>query len=315
MVDSDGASEAESSEDQSECPQLEYILEYVIRNPDFDLPAQSLHDLVALVCEEPSQPTAVPPHLLVAGCRAVFTPAMRDTFFEEAIAALDQLAQLEAIRRRYIGWLQTSPSSSSRSKRFNVEKLDRETTKMYDFAWIALRRWTLINEIHIEPFTPMNCLALINVLFVKSSQHRDSDRERTAAMTVLQKIKLFAQQNPDGSVLDCPHLERYESSVPYAKAYAALSRYLDLAMSVISRIEDVVDPVAPEYRKMGIKRDECVLHRISRHLIATDEHGYNLDDRDPPPPSLPLPRATQTTDETHATRQGNSDYRNSSPEL
>ncbi|CCG81838.1 Putative uncharacterized protein [Taphrina deformans PYCC 5710] len=302
-------SEAES--ENTECPQLEYILEYVTRNPDCSLPSQALHDLLSLVCEEPSQPSTVPPYLLVAGCRAIFTPQFKDVFFEEALSALEQLNHLEKIREKYVRALRSSHVQNG--KNTSVDKIDRETSRMHDFTWIALRRWILINEIRTEPFTPMNCLATINVLYAKSP-YDDATKERTAAMTLLQKVKQFVKIH-GGEPIACPQLRNYETSVPYTKAYIALSRYLDLTQELISTIEDLIDPIPQPERNMGIKRTDCVMHRISRHLISTDKLGFNPSDAE-----LLGGDSTQSsrTDQTQRSSQARSSQhakRSNSPEI
>lgn len=253
----------------TEQPQLAYILEYVTRNPEFSLPNRSVHDLLSLVCEEPSQPEVVPPYLLAAGCLTIFSEDLADTYFEEAFSAIEQLDRLETIRKRYRSTLLRSPQLARRSQ--EVEKTDREVSKMFDFTSVAIRRWTFINEIHTTPFKSTNCLAMINILF-PSSDTGQMAKERTMATVVLQKVKKALAAGC--LVRDCEILQKYEANISWRQAHTALQRYLDASQSMIARIENIIDPISPEVRKLGIKREDCVLHRISKHLIATNSQGF-----------------------------------------
>lgn len=252
-----------------EQPQLAYILEYVTRNPEFSLPNRSVHDLLSLVCEEPSQPVVVPPYLLAAGCLTIFSENLADTYFEEAFSAIEQLDRMETIRKRYRGSLLRSPHLAGKAR--EAEKTDREVSKMFDFTSVALRRWTFINEVHTAPFKSTNCLALINILF-PSTDHGQMAKERTMATVILQKVKKALAAGR--LVRDCQILQKYEANISWRQAHTALQRYLDAAQTMIAKIEGIIDPIPAEVRQLGIKREDCVLHRISKHLIATNSQGF-----------------------------------------
>lgn len=303
-MDDTNVSVTSSCMDSSNGPpvQLEYILEYLTQDQTFNLPEQSLNDLISLVCDESKQPENVPPYLLAASCRTVFTPLSEDAYFEEAMTAIDHLKRLEGIRSRYI--TEYKRSSKASNKVLDVDKVDRETSRIFDYTITGLKRWTFANEIHAEPFNSLNCLATINLLFPSDAVDVAAGKERTLATTALHKINQHLKSN--GSMNDCAVIRSYESSIPWERAHAAMSRYLDLALSLIARIEGMLEPIPVELRKMGIKREECVLHRISRHLIATDKRGFNPEESD----------ATQTQTQTLTqTQRSQIGMRDSSPEL
>lgn len=261
-------SEASSSDSPPE--QLEYILEYLTQDSSFGLPDHSLNDLISLVCDEPSAPEHVPPYLLAAGCRTVFTPSYSDAYFEEALSAVDHLSHLEEIRQRYVSEYEELLRPASRS--FDLGKQHSETTKIFEYALTGLRRSSLISAICVKPFNFLNCLATMNRLLPSDSSELII-RERLMATVALQKVRRFLKSG--GSLKECSVLDTYRSNITYERAHAAMNRYLDLALSMIAKIEGIIDPIPLPLRKMGVKREDCVLHRISRHLIATDEDGYN----------------------------------------
>lgn len=253
--------------------QLEYILEYVARDKELSLPSQPLHDLLSLVCDDASRPEIMPVYLLAAGCRAIFSMDLENTYFEEAMAGLEHLDQLEGIRNNHARILVQSGASGARRK--NLEKFDRETTKLFEFTCLALRRWILIHEVELTPFEHFNCIALINILFPAGSLGNIA-KERAASMRMLSGVKKCVKDGDPVSA--CKDLTSYKSGSPWSNTYRALEKYLEMANSFISGVDQVMDPVPADLKEMGIRRDQCVLHRISRHIIATDPNGYNPHD-------------------------------------
>lgn len=150
---------------------------------------------------------------------------------------------------------------------------------MVDYALTGLRRWSFVHEIENSPFNYLNCLASMNLIF-PANLGDAQNKERPWATTVLRKVK---QCMGSGSALrTCIPLTGYKESIPYTKAHSAMNRYLELAVSMIAKMEGILDPLPKGTRAMGMRREDCVMHRISRHLIAAE---YNPE----------VEQATQTT--------------------
>ena len=98
------------------------------------------------------------------------------------------------------------------------------------------------------------------------------------ATVLLQKVKKALAAG--GLVRDCQVLEKYKANISWTQAHTALRRYLDAAQNMIAKVEGIIDPIPPELRKLGIKREDSVLDRISKHLIATNSKGFEPDEED-----------------------------------
>lgn len=268
------SSQSDSDDYEDHGLQLEYILEYVTRNPEYSLPEQSFNDLLSLICDGESQPAMVPPYLLAAACRTIFPTALEDASFEESGVALQHFDQLESIRRNYLAELERKDVSGSGINQLGLDKVLRETEKIYSFAWLALRRWTVINEIHTQPFSAMNCIAKMNELY-KYADYIDSSmiyKERTAITQIIHRVKTHLAKGR--GIYRLTILSDYEAKIPYLTAQAAMSRFLELSQYTIGSIEDFIDPLPKELREKGLRRKDCVLHRISKDLMDREEHEF-----------------------------------------
>ena len=252
-------SASESSYADDEYPQLNYILEYACQN-QLNLPHEALSELFALVCDEPSQPQSLPPYILIKACRTIFNTSYNETLFDQAIQGLEYLEKLNSIRIAY----STHPEAPS-----SLHKVTRETDKIYSFIGVIIKRWTFIAELERKPFRPANCLALINILYPTS------EKERLVCFKVL---KASNESAPRAATA----IDALKGAVSWEKAYIAMNRFLELSAYSIAECEAAIDPIPAQYRKMGIKRHDPVLHRISRHLIATDPDGFDPGDENLP---------------------------------
>lgn len=239
---------------------------------EINLPEESLHDLLSLVCEEPSQPTSLPPYLLIAACRLAFRDTLATTRFEIALDALRHFDQLEDIRMEFVRYAHTRANLAR-----HITKTHREVSKMFKFVWVALRRWVFINELMETPFTSSNCIALINTLYsldeIRVGFEADVGRERAACLKLFQIVLKHVKDG--GQVDNCKSFVTFSAGIPWPKAYVAFSRYLDLSQQMIAQIESAIDPIPEAQKKIGICRQDPVLHRISRHLLATGETVFD----------------------------------------
>ncbi|MCJ1282873.1 hypothetical protein MMC26_002199 [Xylographa opegraphella] len=130
----------------------------------------------------PSQPFSLPPSFITSFVRRCFTEDLCLVDFTQALTALDYLKDLETRRKREL-------SAALRRLDINVDAIDvnrdelakrssavaewmssmedkeRRVEALYTQVYIGLRRWTLINEMRLAPFSKPNCIAMLNTLY------------------------------------------------------------------------------------------------------------------------------------------------------
>ncbi|MCJ1289125.1 hypothetical protein MMC34_000657 [Xylographa carneopallida] len=130
----------------------------------------------------PAQPFSLPPSFITSFVRRCFTEDLCLVDFTQALTALDYLKDLETRRKREL-------SAALRRLNINVEAIDverhdlakrspaiaewissmedkeRRVEALYTQVYIGLRRWTLINEMRLVPFSKPNCIAMLNTLY------------------------------------------------------------------------------------------------------------------------------------------------------
>ena len=238
-------------------PQLEYILEYLLSDK-VEVSDHALANFVSLV-EGEAHVEQAPIYLLTATCNRVFKGDFEACRFEHALKALSQLDELE---RRRLDYIESAPQQMS--------KLIRETTKMFDYIWLALRRWIFIHEMQLTPFNTVNCLALSNVLFPRNGGMKEF-KQYEPLLRQCNVLRMHAMRHlqsfPD--LHNLKSLSEFRDIVPWRRAHIAMKRYLELTHEQIARIEEMIDPIPKQLRGYGIKRQDLVLDRITRHITAT----------------------------------------------
>ncbi|PYH40560.1 uncharacterized protein BP01DRAFT_307988, partial [Aspergillus saccharolyticus JOP 1030-1] len=142
-----------------------------------DFRAQLSHQISRL----PSQPCNLPPSFVTSFVRRCFTPQLDEVDFPQALTALDYLKDFEIRRRKEVAAalerLGVKPEDVKESSDFAkkhpgvinwLESLNakgRRIEALYTQVYVGLRRWTLINEMLLEPFNKANCIAMLNTLF------------------------------------------------------------------------------------------------------------------------------------------------------
>ncbi|KAL4785907.1 hypothetical protein BJX76DRAFT_150524 [Aspergillus varians] len=142
-----------------------------------DLRAQLSHQISRL----PSQPCSLPPSFVTSFLRRCFAPQLEDIDFPQALTGLDYLRDLETRRKKEIAAaldrLGLQPDSSKQDAEFAkkypgvmmwIESIRAKGCKveaLYTQIYIGLRRWTLLNEMLMEPMNKANCIAMLNTLF------------------------------------------------------------------------------------------------------------------------------------------------------
>ncbi|KAB8232872.1 hypothetical protein ETB97_005566 [Aspergillus alliaceus] len=150
-----------------------------------DAPLDRAADFRALLTRQisrlPSQPCSLPPSFVTSFLRRCFTPELGDVDFPQALTGLDYLKDLDVRRKKEVkaalDRLQVKPDDLKEKEELgrkwpnvltwiesNCAK-NRKAEALYTQVYIGLRRWTLINEMLLEPHNKANCIAMLNTLF------------------------------------------------------------------------------------------------------------------------------------------------------
>ena len=128
--------------------------------------------------------------------------------FPQSLTALDYLKDLEHRRKREVaaamkrlgissdelkrgdpnGLLQQTPPIDAWLK--NSNSIEHRIEKFYSQFYISIRRWTLINELSLRPFSKYNCVAMLNVLYPPT----DAKLQRTEQPTTILTPETLTEQ-------------------------------------------------------------------------------------------------------------------------
>ncbi|MCJ1402197.1 hypothetical protein MMC11_005417 [Xylographa trunciseda] len=144
--------------------------------------AQFKSSLMEQIAYLPSQPFSLPPSFITSFVRRCFTEDLCLVDFTQALTALDYLKDLETRRKRELSFAlrrlkinvdaidlerddlaKRSPSIAEWIS--SMEDKERKVEALYTQVYIGLRRWTLINEMRLSPFSKPNCIAMLNTLY------------------------------------------------------------------------------------------------------------------------------------------------------
>ncbi|KAJ5198812.1 uncharacterized protein N7498_007929 [Penicillium cinerascens] len=144
-----------------------------------DFRSQLIHQISRL----PSQPCSLPPSFLTSFLRRCFTAELESVDFPQALTALDYLKDLEGRWKKEMnGALQRlgisrddaeNPYTSELALKYpavlpwlqSINAQARKLEAQYTQIYIGLRRWTLINDMMLEPNNKVNHIAMLNTLF------------------------------------------------------------------------------------------------------------------------------------------------------
>ncbi|KAL2223169.1 hypothetical protein M432DRAFT_40244 [Thermoascus aurantiacus ATCC 26904] len=146
-----------------------------------DPAAQFKAQLISQIARLPSQPCSLPPSFVTSFLRRCFPPQLEEVDFPQALTGLDYLKDLETRRRKEVAAAlkrlgvdrDNLREKEELGKKYpgvlrwieSIERDEREVEALYTQVYIGLRRWTLINEMLLEPYNKANCLAMLNTLF------------------------------------------------------------------------------------------------------------------------------------------------------
>ena len=178
--------------------------------------------------------------------------------FPQALTALDYLKDLEFRRRRdheaALSRLGISAADlTNQLEGFHTcikdwaghaETHERKIEALYSNLYVALRRWVLINELTIEPFSRHNCLAMLNTLYPPATVYQPTSRltpeilmrQREGFFTYVQAVErkgpivlraLMEQNKNEGD------------SNGWPKVRDILDKYLRITLTLIEQYRDV----------------------------------------------------------------------------
>ncbi|MCJ1307726.1 hypothetical protein MMC25_001374 [Agyrium rufum] len=141
--------------------------------------------LMEQISENPYQPFSLPPSFITSFVRRCFTEDLCLVDFTQALTALDYLKDLDNRRKRdlsgavvRLGAVKAQSEDRSDAEAnadvdrwiTSMEEKERKVEALYTQVYIGLRRWTLINEMRLEPFSRPNCIAMLNTLYPENVQ-------------------------------------------------------------------------------------------------------------------------------------------------
>ncbi|KAF2417518.1 hypothetical protein EJ08DRAFT_79769 [Tothia fuscella] len=146
--------------------------------------AQFTSALMSQISQLPSQPCSLPPAFVTTFLNKCFPKELHLVDFPQSLTALDYLKDLESRRRKDIVYTlarlnidKSSLGALSGGDDLNVysqvvadwlrslESKERKVDSLYTHLYIALRRWILVNEMSLQPFSRHNCHAMLNTLY------------------------------------------------------------------------------------------------------------------------------------------------------
>lgn len=139
-------------------------------------------NLIEEISQIPSQPVQLPPPFLISFARKCFQLELRKVDFPQALTGLDYLKDLETRRRREVAAAMyrldidasvLGAEADLLSTRYPgvaqwvkmIEEKERKVDAIYTQLYIGLRRWIMINELSLTPFSKHNCVAMLNTLY------------------------------------------------------------------------------------------------------------------------------------------------------
>ncbi|EMC95880.1 hypothetical protein BAUCODRAFT_123171 [Baudoinia panamericana UAMH 10762] len=139
-------------------------------------------NLMAQISKLPNQPTSLPPSFITSFVQRCFPPELIDVDFPQALTGLDYLKDLETRRRREVAAAMSRLAidrttleldDASLGDRYpgvqqwvmSINEKERKVDALYTQVYVSLRRWILVNEMSLQPFSKVNCVAMLNTLY------------------------------------------------------------------------------------------------------------------------------------------------------
>ncbi|KAJ5888448.1 hypothetical protein N7495_008489 [Penicillium taxi] len=227
----------------------------------------------------PSQPCSLPPTFLTSFLRRCFTLELESVDFPQALTALDYLNDLECRWKKEICSAMerlkvtredaANPGKSELATEFPgvmlwVESMGQKARRLeafYTQIYIGLRRWTLINDMLLEPRTKANNIVMLNVLFPPMSSasvtptpqltHQILQSQRDGFWQYIDVVDTHGGDRLD-PVISQGAPEGHATSWPLV--HEALDKYLVLVNEVIDECILINEPSVLVNKRVSIHR-------------------------------------------------------------
>ncbi|KAI4167162.1 MAG: hypothetical protein LQ343_007429 [Gyalolechia ehrenbergii] len=268
------------------------------------------------ISQLPSQPFSLPPAFITSFVRRCFTADLCLVDFTQALTALDYLKDLENRRKREVtlalqrlGLDKDSIGQSDEELKKNhpriaewaqgMQEKGKKVESLYTHVYLGLRRWTLINEIRLEPFSKANSIAMLNTLYPPTNSVPPT-RQLTSAILETQRSTFFryitAVEKNGKQVLKNLELQgkgpNDDNGWPAVRE--SVDKYLRTANGVIEECleitgPDTLDPNSQEYRRSERRADSGVSFGLGDRPSTSSSRGSrsNSTNNKPLPASPP----------------------------
>ncbi|KAL8928434.1 MAG: hypothetical protein Q9208_001667 [Pyrenodesmia sp. 3 TL-2023] len=277
------------------------------------------------ISQLPSQPFSLPPVFITSFVRRCFTADLCLVDFTQALTALDYLKDLDNRRKREVtlalqrlGVDKDTVGSSDEEMSKNhprvaewaqgMQEKGKKVEYLYTHVYLGLRRWTLINEMRLEPFNKANSIAMLNTLYPPTTAAPPTG-QLTSAILESQRNTFFryitAVEKNGKNVLKNLELQGKgpKDDNGWTAVRESVDKYLRTANGVIEECleitgPDSLDPNSHDYRRSERRADSGVSFGIGDRPSTSssrDSRSNSATNKPLPvfPPAGPMPQPTQ----------------------
>lgn len=235
-----------------------------------DNPTQTFQqNLMDEISQIPTQPVQLPPPFLISFARKCFQMDLRSVDFPQALTGLDYLKDLEMRRRREVAAAMyrldidasiLGAEADLLSSRYPgvsqwvkmVEEKERKVDAIYTQLFIGLRRWIMINELSLTPFSKHNCVAMLNTLYPPVASTQPTSKLTPPVMKHQRDgfFKYIQSVEKNGTRVLSTLMQQGQTEADengWAPVVRTMHTYLQVASSMISECSEisVVEDVSP----------------------------------------------------------------------
>ncbi|KAJ6166512.1 hypothetical protein N7470_001959 [Penicillium chermesinum] len=291
-----------------------------------DFRSQLMHQMSRL----PSQPCSLPASFLTSFVRRTFASELESVDFPQALTALDYLKDLENRWKKEmtgaydrLGLTREDVEAPFRSElaiqhpevmawHYKITVNAKHLEALYTQIYIGLRRWTLINDMMLDPHNRPNNLAMLNTLFPPTAASSPSPTKQLTPTTLLAQrdgffryVKKVDAEGP--AVLD--HLITQHAPEGHATSWPlvhdVLEKFLVAANEMIEETMMIKEPAdlnqaetfqRPKTRKAdsGISFGSTATNESATNECAANECAANesvtVAALEKPLPQFPVPK-------------------------
>ncbi|KAK5115777.1 hypothetical protein LTR62_000866 [Meristemomyces frigidus] len=289
----------------------------IAQSPLHDQTTQTFTEsLMAQIAQLPNQPSSLPPSFITSFLRRCFPPDLVCVDFPQALTGLDYLKDLETRRRREVAAAMNrlaidrttlEMEDEYLSDRYpgvkqwvvDINEKERKVEALYTQVYVALRRWILVNEMALLPFSKHNCMAMLNTLYPPVTSTQPTSKLTPAVMQAQRQgffnyIRNVEQKGPHilNNLMDQGKLPGELNGWPAVTR--TLSMYMQLANSIITECLEIIDVqdlstrVSGEPTRSKSRQGRKVDSGVSFH--TTDKAPRPDSNIEPISPTEPLSR-------------------------